>query len=281
VNFDIICGLPNQTPQTMRKTCEEILKMSPDRICLNYLHFSPQMAKHQQVMVDGRDGRPDRLPNFPERKAIFVEALQILKENGYIRTGYDHFAKPTDANALAMEEGKMGWNELGTTPGNVFDVIGLGVSSMSTVGDHYFQNFYELEDYEQALSEGQFPIYRGHRLTRDDIIRRDVIQTLRSFFTVEFASIEARHGIQFKEYFNAELEGLGEFVTDGILETPDHSITVTELGHQFTNLVCRNFDKYYEEDQLSADLGERTDDNSGISAATGQVKKLIDQHKPA
>jgi len=279
VNFDIICGLPNQTPETMRKTCQEIIEMSPDRICLNYLHFSPQMAKHQNVMVDGRDGRPDRLPNFPERKAIFVEALQMLAESGYIRTGYDHFAKPSDANALAMQEGKMGWNELGTTPGRVFDVIGIGVSSLSTVGDYYFQNFYELEDYAGALNKGQFPIYRGHRLTRDDIIRRDVIQTLRSFFAVDYRAIGERHGIEFEKYFETELEGLSEFVKDGLIESPEHAIHITELGHQFTNLVCRSFDKYYQEDRSSADLGERTDDDTGVQQAAVEVKNLIGQDR--
>ena len=255
--------------------------MSPDRICLNYLHFSPQMAKHQNVMVDGRDGRPDRLPNFVERKAIFVEALTMLTEHGYVRTGYDHFAKPTDANAVAMEEGKMGWNELGTTPGRVFDVIGIGVSSMSTVGDCYFQNLYELVDYEGALNAGRFPVYRGHRLTHDDLVRRDVIQTLRSFFAVDFQVIGERYGIQFEEYFKTELEGLREFVEDGLLEVSDRSIQVTELGQQFTNLVCRDFDKYYEENRSSVDLGERTDDGSPIAKATGQVQRLIDERKPA
>jgi len=172
----------------------------------------------------------------------------------------------------------MGWNELGTTPGRVFDVIGIGVSSLSTVGDWYFQNFYELADYEGALGKGQFPVYRGHRLTRDDVIRREVIQTLRSFFAVDGRAVGSKYGIDFGKYFRNELEGLSEFVKDGLVETAGDTLCVTELGHQFTNLICRTFDRYYQEDILSADLGERTDDQSRIPEAAGQVKRIIGQN---
>jgi len=180
-----------------------------------------------------------------------------------------------------MKEGKMGWNELGTTPGRVFDVIGIGVSSLSTIGDYYFQNFYELADYEGALNESRFPVYRGHKLTPDDLIRRDVIQTLRSFFAVDYETIGERYGIDFKEYFKQELASLSEFAKDELVEISGNSLRVTELGHQFTNLVCRNFDKYYEENKLTADLGERRDDRTVLPDATGKVKNLIGKRKSA
>lgn len=269
VNFDILCGLPHQTSASMKKTCERIVSMSPDRICLNYMHFSPELAKHQTMMMDGREGRPDRLPDYTERKAIFTEALQYLTTHGYMRTGYDHFAKPTDANAQATQKGQANWNTLGTTPGRVFDVIGIGVSSMSTIGDAYFQVFYELADYEEALAAGRFPVYRGHRLTRDDVIRRQVIQSLRSFFAIQFSAVK---GIEFRNYFAKELEHLQEFVRDGIVEIGPDKIVITELGHQFANIVCRVFDRYYEGEKFNSDMGERTDDQTPVPSAVEPLK---------
>lgn len=255
VNFDLICGLPHQTPKTLRKTCERVIDLSPDRICLNYLHYAPAFAPHQRIMIDGRNGRPTELPNFYERKVLFIEALNTLTEGGFVRTGYDHFAKPTDAVARAMKEGKMHWNALGVTPGRCVDVVGVGVFSMTTLGEYYFQNFYEIPEYEAAVNQGKFPIYRGYRLSQDDLIRRDVIQTLRSFFFLDFRAIEGHHGIRFKEYFKKELVTLQEFVKDGIVEVSDTSIALTEIGHQFANLVCRDFDKFYAGNIQAADLG--------------------------
>ena len=244
VNFDIICGLPNQNNNSIKRTMEECVRLSPDRICLNYLHMAPQFAKHQTLMFDGKQGRPDRLPDYYERKELFATALETLTNGGYVRTGYDHFAKPTDAVAKAMLEGKMRWNALGVTAGRYDSVVGVGVHSYSTIGDYYSQNFYDVQKYQEFLGQGLFPIFRDHKQSRDDLIRRDVIQTLRSFFSIDFKSIEAKYGIDFEEYFRTELVALDDYIKDGLVEIRDAAIVITEKGHQFANTVCYVFDAY-------------------------------------
>ncbi|MFC1764513.1 hypothetical protein ACFL6U_20905 [Planctomycetota bacterium] len=52
INFDILWGLPNQKPEKIRRTFEIIVEMMPDRICLNHLHFIPEFAPYQRVMID-------------------------------------------------------------------------------------------------------------------------------------------------------------------------------------------------------------------------------------
>lgn len=244
INFDIICGLPCQTPETIRRTADECIRLSPDRICLNYLHLAPAFSRHQGLMFDGKCGRPDRLPDYYERKELFLAALETLAGAGYIRIGYDHFAKPSDPVAKALVEGKMHWNALGVTAGRYADVIGIGVSSYSTIGSHYFQNSYDLKKYQEYLSQGLFPIFRGHRRTQDDLIRLDVIQTLRSFFSLDLRSIDDKYGIIFEEYFGAELEALDNYIKDELVEIGDRAIIITPKGHQFANTVCYVFDKY-------------------------------------
>lgn len=257
VNFDILVGLPHQTPDTMRETCKQIIALSPDRVCMNYMHYSPELAKHQTIMLDGLDGRPDCLPDFFERKDIFVAALETLTSGGYVRTGYDHFAKPTDANAKSLIDGKVGWNDLGITPGRVVDGIGIGVSSRSNIGDSYFENYYELVDYEKSLNNGEFPIYRSHMLNSDEKIRRDVILSLRNYFHMFYAAIEEKYDIRFLEHFSLEISQLKEFEDDGVVSVRPDGIFITETGYQIANLVCRVFDKYYRDNIMAPDLGER------------------------
>ena len=163
VNFDVICGLPHQTPESIRVTAEECVRLSPDRICFNYLHFAPKFAQHQESMCDGNNGRPSKLPDFSERKNLFGEGLKVFCENGrYVRMGYDHFALATDEVAKSMNNGQMHWNALGVTTGRYRNIIGIGVHSYSTIGSYYFQNVYEITDYEAALKKGELPLYRGH-----------------------------------------------------------------------------------------------------------------------
>ncbi len=249
VSFDIICGLPNQTEESVRKTFNEIIELSPDRICFNYLDFAPTFAPHQNIMIDGHNGRPTKLPDAKERKQLFQQGLEILTNNGYLRAGYEHFAKVDDAIGKALNEGKLHWNALGSTPGRSIDVIGIGPHSATTLGDFYSQNIYGVEAYKAAVDKWQFPIYRGHKLSQDDLIRRDVIRKLRSFFSVNYADIERIHNINFLKYFDKELETLGKFADDGILNYSDKAIEIGEVGREFTLHVCSIFDKYKQTNQ--------------------------------
>lgn len=213
--------------------------MSPDRICLNYMDFAPHFNPHQLLMPQ------EKIPGSLERKLLFVEAMEILLSAGYVRIGYDHFAKPTDAVSKAMTENTMVWNSFGVTPGRCIDIIGLGIHSYGRIGpEYYFQNFYELGRYEQSLKNGCLPVSRGIKLSTDDAIRRTVIHGLRSYFILDFPDIEKGFSINFPAYFEKELNRLREFENEGLVVLSDNRITISDHGQQFANQVCRVFDIY-------------------------------------
>ena len=241
INFDIICGLPRQTEATMKDTMELVAKMAPDRICLNYLHYIPEFFPHQEMMPP--------CPNNQQRKALFLTALNVLSNNGYVRTGYDHFAKSTDEVVRAMTKKQMRWNRLGVAVDRYEDTIGIGVHGVSKISNWYFQNVYYGQDaglgpYVSALEQGEFPIYRGHQLTGDDMIRRDVIHELRNYFSLLFADVEKKHPIEFEKYFQDEMLALQEYERDGIVLLSPAGIHITDLGCEFVDSVCSVFDLY-------------------------------------
>lgn len=242
VNFDIICGLPHQTVESIRATMETVAALNPDRVCLNYLDYSPQsvrFAPHQLQMPD------EAIPQGYARKQLFLAAREVLERSGYLRTGYDHFAKPADDVGRAMKEKKMIWNSLGVTPGRCVDILGIGVHSYSRLGPRFYaQSAYDLNEYERMVLGGHFPIFRGHQLSDDDVLRREVIHTLRIYFFVAYQEIEQKFGMVFAEYFRDEIASLSGFVQDGLVEVSPESIKITELGQQFANLVCKAFDHY-------------------------------------
>lgn len=248
INFDIICGLAGQTRQTFRRTIEKVIELSPDKISLTFLAYSPEKVKHQALMT-----KHAKLPDLYEKKMLWVDGLELLVKSGYVRMGYDHFAKPTDPVAKARQEKKMAWNSFGFTPGVCVDILGLGEHSYSTIGPNYYsQNTYERKKYEESVMAGRFPVFRGHHLNQDDLIRREVIQNLRGYFGVTFKDIEKKYGINFKDYFRDELASLGEFLEDGLVELAPGALNITDLGQQFTNVVCAHFDRYMDKPQLPA-----------------------------
>ncbi|MDD5688013.1 MAG: oxygen-independent coproporphyrinogen III oxidase [Elusimicrobia bacterium] len=239
INFDIMWGLPRQTKESFKKTINSVIGLSPDRVSLLKLHYAPDIKRHQRLM------NKSDFPGEREKISIFHETIQTLENNGYMRIGLEHFTKPTDDLAKALKDKTLHWNSLGYTVGRYSDIIGLGSGSASTItSEYYFQNVYPLADYETDITKGKFPIYRGYKLNNDDIIRRDVIHNLRTYFSVDFDEIEKRYDIDYQEYFNKEITMLDEFIKDGLLNISEKMIVLTELGKHFTAQVCRVFDKY-------------------------------------
>ena len=200
INFDLLVGLPGQTIKSINATINEVIKLKPDRIALAYLAYNPDFHPHQRHMM-----LKQLLPDFYERKALFVEALDVLSSSQYIRTGFEHFALPEDDVSKALKSKKTYYNSFGATTGNCTTVLALGRSSYSTIGDDlYYQNFYNQNNYEKTLQSGKIPFERGWVLNGNDILRREIIKDIRTFFELDIEKISNRHNINFDEYFKEE-----------------------------------------------------------------------------
>ncbi|MCL7680310.1 oxygen-independent coproporphyrinogen III oxidase, partial [Klebsiella pneumoniae] len=80
---------------------------------------------------------------------------------GYQFIGMDHFAKPDDELAIAQHDGVLHRNFQGYTTQGDTDLLGLGVSAISMIGDCYAQNQKELKRYYQAVDEQGNALWRG------------------------------------------------------------------------------------------------------------------------
>lgn len=239
VNFDIMCGLPKQTRESFNDTLDKVIQLSPDRISLLTMNMTPETAPHQLKMS------VDKIPDALTAKIYLLDAIEKFTSNGYVRTGFDHFAKPEDSVAKAQQKGTMRWGSFGCTAGRYQDFLGIGTSSFSRLGArHSAQNVYSLDVWKQMISEGKFPILRGHNQSNDDIIRRDVTQRLRAYPSIKYEDVSTQHGIDFKTYFARELERLSFLVEDGLVELYADGFEMTDFGTLFADFIAEEFDAY-------------------------------------
>ncbi len=242
VNFDLMYGLPLQTRETFRATIEETIKLQPDRLAIyNYFHM-PEIYSHQSSI------NRDDLPEDAEKYMIFLEASELLNQHGYDSIGIDHFAKTSDELSIAKTNRRLCRHFMGYIAGRAPHVIGLGPSSLGGFSRYYTQNVYSIDDYDSSLHKGVFPLLRGYRLSDDDILRRELINELFCYFSVNFKNIESVFGICFSTYFAKELDLLQPFIADGIVAVSGHAIQITPGAELFVRHVCAAFDTYYTRD---------------------------------
>lgn len=238
VNIDLIYGLPLQTPERYAKTVEAIIALQPDRLTMyNYTHQPDRFT--QQRRINATD-----LPTPAAKLSMLQHSIDQLTDAGYRYIGMDHFALPDDDLAMAQEDGTLQRNFQGYTTHGHCDVIGLGVSAISQVGDLYCQNSCDIAAYQQTLDQGQLPIVRGLRCNEDDHIRRMVIQKLICDYQLSFAEIEQACSIDFKSYFQDVWPQLEQMAADGLVELSDHHLLVPPAGRLLVRAVCMLFDHY-------------------------------------
>jgi oxygen-independent coproporphyrinogen-3 oxidase len=246
VNFDLIYGLPQQTPESFDRTLAQVIQLRPDRIALYAYTHLPERFKPQRRIIAAE------LPSADAKVSMLSRALLAFQGAGYVYVGMDHFALPNDSLAVARRQGRLHRNFQGYSTQPDRDVIGLGVSAIGKVGATYSQNAKTLEEYYDSLDQGRLPVARGLALSRDDLVRRAVIMALMCQGQLQFESIELAHLIEFKSYFVAELEALRSMEEQGLVEVNDSGIEVTTMGWFFVHGVAMVFDRYLQADHTRA-----------------------------
>lgn len=238
INIDLIYGLPKQTPTSFAHTMQEIITLQPDRLSVfNYAHLPERFSPQRRI--EGAD-----LPS-PEAKLQMLErTVEQLTGAGYSYIGMDHFALPDDELAVAQEELTLQRNFQGYTTHGHCDLIGLGVSAISQIGDLYSQNSNDLSDYQTQLASDQLATKRGLVCNQDDRIRRAVIQQLVCHFSLDFTDIERRFAIEFRAYFSELWPQLARMASDGLISLHPASLEILPAGRLLVRSVCMAFDSY-------------------------------------
>jgi len=238
INIDLIYGLPKQTPESFARTVDEVIKLQPDRLSVfNYAHL-PERFKPQR-RIDSND-----LPAPAAKLEMLQKTIEQLTEAGYRYIGMDHFALPDDELAIAQEESTLQRNFQGYTTHGHCDLIGLGVSAISQIGDLYCQNTSDLNTYQETLSNAQLATSRGLTCTADDRVRRAVIQQLICHFELDFDTIEQAFTLDFRGYFKDEWPALQAMHKDGLINLSNERIEVLPAGRLLVRSVCMVFDAY-------------------------------------
>ena len=241
INLDLIYGLPYQTPESFAQTLESVIEMSPDRLSVfSYAHLPDRFYPQTRIQAD-------TLPSPHQKLTILHNTINRLLEAGYEYIGMDHFAKPDDSLAVAQREGRLHRNFQGYTTHGHCDLIGLGVSAISQIGDLYCQNNSDLNQYQNTLAAAQLATSRGLVCNADDRLRRAVIQQLICNFSLEFAEIEQAFNIDFQGYFGALWPQLQGMANDGLIKLERERIEVLPAGRLLVRSVCMVFDAYLEQ----------------------------------
>jgi oxygen-independent coproporphyrinogen-3 oxidase len=231
INFDLIYGLPRQTPESWATSLKRVLELRPDRVAVYGFAFLPELKPHQKRLATFG------IPRGAEKLELFRLAYEAFTGAGYRQIGMDHFALPDDELSRAQARRALTRNFQGYTVQSATEVIAFGATGIGDVGGLYAQNMHLLPEYEAHALAGELCTGRGFRLSDEDRRRREVVTQIMCNFFVDLGADGAEH-------FSAELQRLQRFEAEGLLHIDGPRLELTDLGRVFVRNVASVFDEY-------------------------------------
>ena len=233
INYDLIYGLPRQTPTSFRRTVEQTIELKPDCIAVYSFARVPWIKPAQRSYKD------EDLPVAGEKRALYEIARALLAEAGYVEIGMDHFALPDDGLARAQRNGTLHRNFMGYAELRTRVLLGLGVSAISETPTCFHQNEKAFPVYERRVQHGEIPTLRGHLLSEEDRYLREQILTFMTRFEVALRPKQTDDATVF----------LDPLISDGLVELRDRKLILTKRGRPFLRNACMFFDQRLRQQQ--------------------------------
>lgn len=248
ISHDLVFGLPFQTKENVIHTVNKTKELEPDRISFySYAHV-PWIKGVGQRGFNEQD-----LPKNEEKRKLYELGKQLFANMGYAEIGMDHFALPSDSLYKATEEKTLHRNFMGYTANKTQLMIGLGMSSISDSWYGFSQNVKTVKEYQQLVNNGEIPVFRGHLLSKEDLIIRQHILNIMCHFETSWKE-ESLH----IKNISKHIEKLEEMITDGLVSIKNNTLFVPEKARPFVRNICMAFDKKLHKKQPDTKLFSMT-----------------------
>ncbi|PQJ78227.1 oxygen-independent coproporphyrinogen III oxidase [Polaribacter porphyrae] len=248
VSHDLIFGLPHQTKENVIYTINKTKELQPDRISFySYAHV-PWVKG-----VGQRGFNENDLPKDDAKRELYEIGKALFAELGYEEIGMDHFALKTDSLYQATINKTLHRNFMGYTSNKTQLMIGLGMSAISDSWYGFAQNVKTVAAYQKIVTVGEIPVFRGHILSKEDVIIRKHILNLMCQFTTFWGEDDMKI-----ENIDFHLEQLQNLVNDGLVVLQDNGLQIPEIARPFVRNICMAFDKKLHQKKIEKQLFSMT-----------------------
>jgi oxygen-independent coproporphyrinogen III oxidase len=199
ISFDLIAGLPKQTPASWRQSLGEAITLGPEHISIYMMEIDEGSRLGLEVLQSGSRYSAKDLPT-EEFMAEFYELGQAeLRSAGYVQYEISNWAKP----GFESRHNVKYWRRE--------PYLGFGAGAHSFSGSQRWANRHDAAAYVGAISEGKSAIESVEAVTLAVALEEEFFLGLRQLSGIELERIERQYGVSFAEK-------VGELASRGMLE---------------------------------------------------------------
>jgi len=215
ISFDLIAGLPKQTPASWRQSLDETIALAPEHVSIYMMEIDESSRLGLEVLQGGARYSARELPS-EEAMAEFYELAQAeLKAAGYLQYEISNWAKP----GFASRHNQKYWQREA--------YLGFGAGAHSFSGTQRWANRHDAAAYVAALLEGKSAIETVDEVSPSMALEEELFLGLRQTAGIDLGRIERQYGVSFSERAS-QLAASGMVKTiDGTLRLPADKLSVS------------------------------------------------------
>ena len=225
IDIDILFGLPGQTPEKWERTLNTAVSLKLRSIQTYHLCVRSRYRtlRTQEMLADDPGQFPDEAANL----LMQIMAYEKLTGSGYTAIDMDQaytLEPPEKSSARSFRL-------------NFRSMVGLGAGARTEIVTGRYKNG-SLEEYLSALAGNELPAGAAVKLTKADLIQREVILGLRDYAGLDKLNFKTKFGVSVEH----KLAGsLGKFKKLGFLTDNGRRIRLTRKGRLLANDLMLEF----------------------------------------
>ncbi len=225
LSFDLMMGLPGQSPSVWQSTLKEALSLSPEHLSC----YSLIVEEGTPFFADQKEGRL-LLPDEEAEREMYHDAVRLLKASGYEQYEISNFARP----------GFRSIHNTGYWDRVPYFGLGLGAASLvrSEGQELRYRNSSDLSFYLSHCTEPSALHVDCEVLSERDCQEEFMFLGLRKTEGISKNAFFERFGIDIQSVYQAAIE---KNLSDGLLLENDDRLYLSEKGTDLGNIVFGAF----------------------------------------
>jgi oxygen-independent coproporphyrinogen-3 oxidase len=211
ISFDLIAGLPHQTPESWRSSLDELLQLAPQHVSIYLLEVDGGSRLGSEILRGGTKYSALAVPSDDAMAEAYDLARSSLAAVGYEHYEISNFAKP----GFASVHNRKYWRRE--------PYFGFGAGAHSFSGTQRWANAHDSAGYVRAIAAGKIPMEQLENIGESQALEEELFLGLRQLSGIDLDGLQRSYGVSIGERFTA-LESSGLIERDGsvVRLAPEH-----------------------------------------------------------
>jgi oxygen-independent coproporphyrinogen-3 oxidase len=215
ISFDLIAGLPKQTPSSWKQSLDETMALSPEHVSVYMMEIDEGSRLGLEVLQGGSRYSARDLPAEEQMAEFYEVAQRELKAVGYEQYEISNWAKP----GFASKHNLKYWRRE--------KYLGFGAGAHSYSGTQRWANKHDAAAYVTAIERGKSGIQSIDEVTRQSALEEELFLGLRQLAGIDLARVEREYQVDLGEKVD-RLRAAGMVEQEGnVLRLPAEKLGVS------------------------------------------------------